>query len=203
MEQDLYYTADGGEDIKRDMAAGGEPYVPHVEALVNRGKAISVWQYWQLNREKRAAQRAYLKKWQSIRGPNNQAVDVLLMPVMPHAAVKHRHCKWVGYTKVSTFQFSHWALVCLHIDKVWNLLDYTSLVLPGGLVDKNIDPANTSPSVADYQPRNDLDKWNWELYDPEVMHGMPVGLQIVGRRLEEEKVLSAGKVIVGVLRMLQ
>ena len=102
MEQDLYYTADGGEDIKRDMAAGGEPYVPHVKALVNRGDAISVWQYWQLNREKRAAQRAYLKKWQSIRGPNNQEVDVLLMPVMPHAAVKHRHCKWVGYTKVST-----------------------------------------------------------------------------------------------------
>lgn len=31
--------------------------------------------------------------------------------------------------------------------------------------------------------------------DPESMHGHPVGLQVVGRRLEEEKVL-AGMVIV-------
>lgn len=81
--------------------------VPHVQALVNRGDAISVYEYWQLNREKRAAQRAYLKKWQSIRGPKNEEVDVLLMPVMPHAAVKHRCCKWVGYTKVSSRDISN------------------------------------------------------------------------------------------------
>ena len=67
-------------------------------------------------------------------------------------------------------------------------------------MDKHIDPAKTNALVADYQPRNDLDKWNWELYDPELMHGMPVGLQVVGRRLEEEKVLSAGKVIERVIR---
>ena len=82
-------------------------------------------------------------------------------------------------------------------------MDYASCVLPGGLVDKNIDPAKTSASVAQYQPRNDLDKWNWELYDPELMQGLPVGLQVVGRRLEEEKVLSAAKVIEGVVRMHQ
>ena len=30
----------------------------------------------------------------------------------------------------------------------------------------------------------------YKLYDAEAMHGLPVGVQIVGRRLEEEKVLS-------------
>lgn len=104
------------------------------------------------------------------------------MPVMPHAAVRHRACKWVGYTKV------------------WNLLDNTALVIPGGKVDQDIDLPRDDPAVVSYEPRNDLDKWNWDLYDPVLGHGMPVGLQIVGRRLEEEKVLGAAKVIESVLR---
>jgi Asp-tRNA(Asn)/Glu-tRNA(Gln) amidotransferase A subunit family amidase len=45
-----------------------------------------------------------------------------------------------------------------------------------------------------YQPRNDQDLWNWGIYDPETMDGHPVGLQIVGRRLEEEKVLGVATV---------
>lgn len=55
---DSYYTADGGEDIKRAVAEGGEPFIPHVEALVNRAPAISVYEYWQLNKRKRAAHKA-------------------------------------------------------------------------------------------------------------------------------------------------
>lgn len=45
-----------------------------------------------------------------------------------------------------------------------------------------------------YQPRNDQDAWNWAVYDPEGMDGHPVGLQIVGRKLEEEKVLGVAAV---------
>jgi amidase len=45
-----------------------------------------------------------------------------------------------------------------------------------------------------YQPRNDQDAWNWDVYDPENMDGHPVGLQIVGRKLEEEKVLGVATV---------
>lgn len=33
----------------------------------------------------------------------------------------------------------------------------------------------------------------YKLYDAEAMHGLPVGVQIVGRRLEEEKVLAIMK----------
>ena len=170
------------EDIKNDVAAGGEPFIPHVEALVNRGQAISVYEYWSLNRRKRAAQKAYLEKWEKIRCPKTgRKVDVLLMPTMPHTAVPHRSCKWVGYTKV------------------WNLLDYTALVLPAGKVDKTIEAAKSDQDVVGYEPRNELDKWNWGLYDPVSAHDMPVGVQIVGRRLEEEKVLGAAAVVDGIL----
>lgn len=92
---DSFYTADGGEDIKRDVLAGGEPFIPHVEALVNRAPAISVFEYWALNRRKRAAQKAYLEKWRRIKDPNtSRKVDVLLTPTMPHSSIPHRTSKW-------------------------------------------------------------------------------------------------------------
>lgn len=33
----------------------------------------------------------------------------------------------------------------------------------------------------------------YKLYDADAMHGLPVGVQVVGRRLEEEKVLALMK----------
>jgi Asp-tRNA(Asn)/Glu-tRNA(Gln) amidotransferase A subunit family amidase len=33
----------------------------------------------------------------------------------------------------------------------------------------------------------------YKLYDAKAMHGLPVGIQVVGRRLEEEKVLAIMK----------
>lgn len=35
--------------------------------------------------------------------------------------------------------------------------------------------------------------------DPEVYHGAPVGLQIVGRKFEEEKVLAVAKIVCAAL----
>ncbi|EXJ81517.1 hypothetical protein A1O1_07581, partial [Capronia coronata CBS 617.96] len=78
---DLFYTADRGKNIRREVEAGGEPYIPYIEALVNRGYVISVYKYWQLNNRKN------LTKW-PLSGRN---VDVILMPTsMPHVAVPYR-----------------------------------------------------------------------------------------------------------------
>lgn len=156
------------------MEASGEPYLPHVKALVNRGKPISVYEYWQLNKRKLSAQKAYCDKWNSTKGlVSGRPVDVILMPTMPHTAVPHRTCRWVGYTKI------------------WNFLDYTALSFPAGEVIASKDTLPQEP----YEPRNDYDAWNWKLYDPQTMDGHPVGLQIVGRRFEEEKVLGVASVI--------
>jgi Asp-tRNA(Asn)/Glu-tRNA(Gln) amidotransferase A subunit family amidase len=46
-----------------------------------------------------------------------------------------------------------------------------------------------------YVPRNELDGWNWKLYDGDAVDGYPVNLQIIGKKLEEEKVLGAASVI--------
>ncbi|KAJ8604195.1 hypothetical protein MRB53_041908 [Persea americana] len=60
---DEYYTADGCEDIRAAVEAGGEPLIPHVAALIARAKPISVMEYWALNRRKVAAQKTYLDRW--------------------------------------------------------------------------------------------------------------------------------------------
>ncbi|KAJ6159789.1 hypothetical protein N7497_004326 [Penicillium chrysogenum] len=170
---DLLYTVDGGEDIRRDVAAAGEPFIPHVEGLVNRGKAISVYEYWQLNKRKTAVQKKYLDKWNAVRSPSGRAVDVLLSPTLPHTTVPHRKFRWVGYTKI------------------WNLLDYPALTFPVDRVRAEVDVLPSEP----YIPRNRLDEWNWNIFDAKQADGCPVNLQIIGKRLHEEKVLGAATVI--------
>lgn len=170
---DLYYTVDGGEDIRRDIGRAGEPYIPHVEALVNRGNPISIYEYWQLNKRKFAAQKSYLAKWNAVRSPSGKPVDVLLSPTLPHTSVPHRKFRWVGYTKI------------------WNFLDYPAITLPVDQVRADRDELPRDP----YVPRNELDEWNWSLYDAGKLDGYPVNLQIIGKKFEEEKVLGAATAI--------
>lgn len=170
---DLFYTVDGGEDIRRDVATAGEPFIPHVEALVNRGKAISVYEYWQLNKRKLAVQKGYLDKWNAVRSPSGRAVDVVLSPTLPHTTVPHRRIRWVGYTKI------------------WNLLDYPAITFPVDRVRAELDVLPLEP----YVPRNSFDEWNWNLYDAKQVDGYPVNLQVIGKKLHEETVLGAATAI--------
>lgn len=171
---DQCYTADGCEDIVRDISAAGEPMIPYVQALVNRGKgkSLSVYEYSQLNKKKVALQQGYLNRWNATRSPSGKPVDVLLGPTIPHTAIRHRTLRWAGYTKV------------------WNLLDYPAVTFPVDEVRKKLD---TPPRG--YQPRNDLDAWNWDLYDPNTMDGHPVNLQVIGKKLDDEKALGAATII--------
>jgi len=46
-----------------------------------------------------------------------------------------------------------------------------------------------------YVPRNEQDRYNHELYDPERYVDAPISLQLVGRRYEDEKVIEALEMI--------
>lgn len=180
---DEYYTCDGCEDIRHAISSGGESPIPHVASLISRGNPISVYEYWQLNRRKIALQQAYLEKWNSIKSPvTGRTVDVLLMPPMPHLAVPHRHCRWVGYTKI------------------WNVLDYSAMVMPAG----RAGPEDDVEEWAGYEVRNEMDRFNaevWTKYGAEMREtGLPVSIQIVGRKLEEEKVLAVSAALEQLIR---
>lgn len=54
-------------------------------------------------------------------------------------------------------------------------------------VDKDLDQL---PADFKLNKLNGVAQGAYKYYDATKMHGLPVGVQIVGRRLEEEKVLS-------------
>ncbi|EJD37642.1 amidase signature enzyme [Auricularia subglabra TFB-10046 SS5] len=71
---------------------------------------------------------------------------------------------------------------------LWNILDYSAGVLPVSAVDPALDAATL-------EPKNVVERRLYNVYDTKAMSGAPVGVQVVGRRLEEEKVLAAMRVI--------
>ena len=62
-------------------------------------------------------------------------------------------------------------------------------MLPVTRVDRGKD------ALHNFKPRNQLEAKQYKLYDADKMHGLPIGVQVVGRRLEEEKVLEGMKVV--------
>ncbi|KAH0543550.1 hypothetical protein FGG08_002111 [Glutinoglossum americanum] len=70
---------------------------------------------------------------------------------------------------------------------LFNLLDYTAGVLPVTHVDRSLDQL---PSTFRLRDLNGVAQGAYIHYDADKMHGLPVGVQVVGQRLEEEKVLA-------------
>ncbi|KAH7904205.1 amidase signature enzyme [Hygrophoropsis aurantiaca] len=119
--------------------------------------------------------------------PEDEGVDFILtvpnaLPAVPHKGMRHGW-KACGYTFL------------------WNLLDYTAGVLPITHVDGALDGlSSTSGSSPSFRPRNAIERANYAMYDAQAMHGLPVGVQLVGRRLEEERVLAGMKLIERLMR---
>ncbi|KAG6856929.1 hypothetical protein H0H87_012180 [Tephrocybe sp. NHM501043] len=68
---------------------------------------------------------------------------------------------------------------------IFSLLDYTAGVIPVTFVNKELDCL-----PADFKVDSPLGTLAYSVYDVNDMHGLPLGVQIVGRRLEEERVLE-------------
>lgn len=79
---------------------------------------------------------------------------------------------------------------------VFNVLDMPSVAVPVTLVNPLLDCPEEG-----YQPKNDIDRTVYEMYDSaDTFKGMPIGLQVVGRRWREEEALGLAKVVDAALR---
>ncbi|KAI0014978.1 amidase [Xylariomycetidae sp. FL0641] len=136
-------------------------------ALVKKWRQKSAYENWQLV-DRREWYRARWFDWW-----NESGVDCLLTPPNATPAVPHDAMKDAVSSCGYTFLF--------------NVLDYTAGCIPVTRVDKNLDAL--SP-LFDIKKLNGVAQGAYKHYDAEAMHGLPVGVQIVGRRLEEEKVLA-------------
>lgn len=159
----LYYP-DGGEADSEDIASSGEPWRPLSKWIIKDNpcvKKLSVGELAYWFEEREAYRKEYALHWKK------HSIDALLCPVGPGVAPKHNSAKYWSYTSQ------------------WNLLDYPGLVFPVCKVDKDVDKWN-----GDEQTLGELDQENRGLWDPEEFHGTPVGLQLVGRRFEDERIVA-------------
>ena len=169
--------SDNGDDIRTQCAISGEPIIPELARFIatdNPPPPIPLLQYEDLALKKQHFQDRYTDYWHSTieQTGTGRPVDGVILPVAPTAAVINDKFMHYGYVNVA------------------NLLDYTCVSIPVTTADQELDPFDK-----DYRPLNDLDRKNWEAYDAEIYHGAPVGVQIMGQRLEEEKMLSITEII--------
>lgn len=125
---------------------------------------------------KREAFRSIWYEWWGSKNSKESAepYDFLLTPVnatpaLPHKAMANA-CASCGYTFL------------------WNLLDYTTGIIPVGHVDAKLDALPEGFSLKKHLG-NGVARGAWKYYDSVKMAGLPTAVQVVGRRLEEEKVL--------------
>jgi len=121
----------------------------------------------------------------------DQGIDFILCPV--HALPPLPHKK----TAVATLIASNYCFM-------YNFLDVTAGVVPVTTVHKALDafPDNFHESD-EYLSMNDAARTVFSVYDVAGMDGLPVGVQVVGWKLEEEKVLAGMKVLDDALKDTQ
>ncbi|KAL2800986.1 amidase signature domain-containing protein [Aspergillus keveii] len=94
------------------------------------------------------------------------SLDVVLAPGAQNTAVPHDTYAWPPYTVM------------------WNLVDYPAIIIPYGKASAKLDP-ETLILEDGVQPS----------YNPEVVNGAPCALQIVAPRFQDERCLSAARII--------
>ncbi|KAH7075399.1 acetamidase [Paraphoma chrysanthemicola] len=161
------YVADGCADVYKDINASGEPAIPNIKNLLNPDlPKASMNEAWDANLQKWNFQMDYLTKWREFEAEHGE-LDCIVAPISPTAAIRHNQFKYYGYASAI------------------NLLDFTSVVVPVTFADKSVDGKNES-----FKPVSNMDKTVQEEYDPEAYHGAPVAVQVIGRKLSEEKTLA-------------
>jgi amidase len=165
------FVADGAKSVRKLLAPTNEPFRPEMQAYADSVE-LGVHAMWQLQVERSELQRKYLEQWRSYGD-----LDGILGPVTPYTSVENGKFRHVGYTGV------------------FNIMDYSAVSFPCGVVaDKEKDKR-----YPNYKLLSDECKAIHNEYKPELIHGMPVSLQLVANRLEEEKVLAMTNTILQTL----
>jgi amidase len=167
-----FYFADGGKQTQRVLDKSGEPWLPQLQPLMYRPELeVSVMEYWDMNAERDAYRKEFSDWWNETNARfEGGLMDGLLCTGLPMSALP--------LTAPDGYHWESTGFVVPYID-------YVGGVVPVLQADPAIDIKDKT-----YKPRSELDRELWEMYDPEAFKGGWAGVQIVGRRLEEEKVLN-------------
>jgi amidase len=163
------------QDTIRALEASGEPAIPNIKDLLNpdlNADGIDMNALWDVHSKKWKYQMEYLEQWRAMEASLGKELDAIIAPITPTAAVLHNEFRYYGYASVV------------------NLLDLTSVVVPVTFADKDVDK-----KLEGYSGLNEEDAGVQSGYDPVKYHGAPVGIQVIGRRLSEERTLAIAEEI--------
>ena len=182
------WAYDGGADIHGAFALSGEPVATQVKMSYGTEprEQMVASKIAATNVAKRRFQKEYMEYWNSTKNQTGtgRPVDAIIAPLAPFPAARPDGYLYYGY---STFV---------------NILDYSSCVIPITTADKEVDIINK-----DFKPLNHIDKRVSGLCkycrircfalsliywpdDAAIYDGAHVSIQLIGRRLQEEKVLA-------------
>jgi amidase len=171
--QPLSKLTSAQQDTLRELEVSGEPAIPNIKDLLKPDiKAIGMTDLWDVHSKKWKYQMEYLEQWRAMEASLGKELDAIIAPITPTAAVLHNEFRYYGYASVV------------------NLLDLTSVVVPVTFADKDVDA-----KLEGYRGLNEEDATIQSGYDPVKYHGAPVGIQIIGRRLSEERTLAIAEEI--------
>jgi amidase len=185
------YSFDGGADSRHHFGLSGEEPAPQL--ISPESPEYSATDIMAVNVAKREAQKDYMEYWNStaeLTG-TGRPVDAIISPLAPFAAARPEKYTYLTY---SSFV---------------NLLDYTSVVVPVTQVDKSIDKKDENFKAVDEVDQETQDtcksfaNYTFLVYDkidnhpddPEIYDGAHVSVQLVGRRLQEEKMIALAKYV--------
>ncbi|BGP19231.1 hypothetical protein JCM10213v2_007318 [Rhodosporidiobolus nylandii] len=176
------YSADGGQDIDTECGRSGEPRLWGLFEEGNPPK-LSTYEYWQLCFERRKFIATQLAAWESTASltGTGRPVDAIILPVSPYPSFPHDAKQEVSYTGVC------------------NLNDFPTGIVPVTRVDPKVDVKQERTDFYEYA----FDKENWERYDPEFFANAPIGLQVAGRKGEDEAVIRFTEIVDEALKALK
>ncbi|KAH9479411.1 Acetamidase [Psilocybe cubensis] len=184
------FVADGSHDYMTECEKSGEPLIrtmvpsedeeaavgyefeppyPFVKALVGDSpEHLKAYELWKLHEEKRELRKSHLDHWQSTvsRTGTGRPVDAIISPAVAYTAVPHG---------LNTDSF--YTTLC-------NAMDYTTSVFPVTRVDPKVDIPKEPHEFYNHE-----DEAIYKLYRTDLFDGCPVGLQLIGKTLEEEAVM--------------
>ena len=132
----------------------------------------SAFENWQWVAKREVYKAKWFEWWNSF-GDNGEGMDFIITPPNSTPAVPHGGMRTAAAACGYTFLF--------------NLLDYAAGIIPVTRVDAKDD---ILPPSVNINKMNGAAKGAYKHYDAIKMAGLPVAVQVVGRRLEEEKVLA-------------
>ncbi|KAJ3546107.1 hypothetical protein NM208_g2170 [Fusarium decemcellulare] len=163
------YFPEGGQRVREAIAHSGEPMLPLTSWALSRAtdKSLTIVENWSLNLRRDRLRREYHRAMAA------QGVDVILCPVYHGVGAVLGETKYWQYTSI------------------WNILDQPAVSFPIGHYANTSETCSTSKD----NPLSAEDEAEQNNYDLEMHHGLPISLQLVGKRHQDEELLVAAGLV--------